>query len=1196
MAEDKNKGRDQAARTRGAESSSSSTAAGIGIKNKSGSSAEGPYQILKGTWKEMEKIAGRPLDRQSPQDNDIAFQLYTKRSEKALEQNGIDITPGNTYALHVFGPTGGVDYLKRMKSNPNGLATDGMSSAIVNGNKAFFYGKDGKPRTNMDSYSALSARVGGASDPGAITNAKEQQRQEYVAQQQQAQAQAGQQQQIEQEQAAEQEVPEEITQQDPNALTKPMQQTSALSQSSNAAGIMFNGDNTNPGKFVLPEMPQAPEGVATSGDASMKAKTFSFGGSFMTEGPSDTIRPQRTPVLTAAQQAYMVKREAQKVKNAARLAPLEASRQQWVDSNPGKTMDDYWKWQKQRNRGDDAGLDGMIGIGQSENKGSCAPGVNKKKAAASSGMVNYAFGGEVDPVKGAKPTKVSKSAISSSVIGTTGLGSGQANNNMNFNTKQIVNYQPGVTNEAMGDGFYLYSKRQSDPGFNVDRDREFVKQAEMMAVQRTPEWSAYMKNEALKKAAPVNQGVVSFADGGEINNGALNDFNVGGSHEENPNGGIAQGIAPNGEVNTVEEGETKMGQYVFSDRLTLDKKDVENLYLPKETAGMTYAEASKFINEFLEENPFDIIIKRTVLSQLDSLKIGNDRSRKYKEQEQDIIEGTDMDPEKIMQKAMAVNQGQSQEEPSEPKQSAEVEAQAPQAGPAEQQFTFGGAMNEYAEGGSMWSGDGILSKKNAGANVTAGLGAASAGVQMGMEAFKKFDANNLDTRIGHASTGGAAVSGALKGATAGAALGPWGAAAGAVVGGALGLIGAGRQNRAANAQDMNISGDAYNSQYGAGARDSDETVIAAYGGKQRQLRWGDNPEDPIGPAENSNPGNTIPRYFMQDPYGELSRFSKQEKYMPGLMAKEAMRPMSVPGTVGFGQHRFKPNTPGALHSYTFGEKENKDVFDSSAASSRFLKNTADAEKSFKGASDRSQFASHGDEKLPFKMKGESALGYAGAVGALSNYINSRKEKPRTIKSEQLSKYSTPNYYDESIIENKMNQEMNNRQQESLVNSGGSAAAARAMSMAGSNEVNKLKSDSYFKMFEVNNGIRSADQAETQRIEDSNVVGRNNDYQSNLAEQDYVQGRKERARDNLFSSVNSIGQEQNDRNLIYNMSKGYRSDGTYDPEGNKDLLGRTMSFMGRNRRENGGLASLADMIGSQTEEQKHLEYIKRKYNG
>jgi hypothetical protein len=43
----------------------------------------------------------------------------------------------------------------------------------------------------------------------------------------------------------------------------------------------------------------------------------------------------------------------------------------------------------------------------------------------------------------------------------------------------------------------------------------------------------------------------------------------GGTHEENPYGGVPMGIGTNGKMNTVEEGEVKFGDYVFSNRLSL---------------------------------------------------------------------------------------------------------------------------------------------------------------------------------------------------------------------------------------------------------------------------------------------------------------------------------------------------------------------------------------------------------------------------------------------------------------------------------------------------------------------------------------------------------------------------------------------------------------------------------------------------
>lgn len=80
--------------------------------------------------------------------------------------------------------------------------------------------------------------------------------------------------------------------------------------------------------------------------------------------------------------------------------------------------------------------------------------------------------------------------------------------------------------------------------------------------------------------SPINPVEAGFAYGGymgnnevgEINSTDVTEFNTGGSHETNPNGGIPQGIGPNGKVNKVEAGEVKIKKgkgdaYVFSDRL-----------------------------------------------------------------------------------------------------------------------------------------------------------------------------------------------------------------------------------------------------------------------------------------------------------------------------------------------------------------------------------------------------------------------------------------------------------------------------------------------------------------------------------------------------------------------------------------------------------------------------------------------------
>lgn len=120
--------------------------------------------------------------------------------------------------------------------------------------------------------------------------------------------------------------------------------------------------------------------------------------------------------------------------------------------------------------------------------------------------------------------------------------------------------------------------------------------------------------------------------------GLLNEFNEGGTHEENEFGGIPQGQSQDGSLNTVEEGETRMGDFIFSNRMKLSLADTEEFYLPKDIADLTFAEASKKLNEALENSPFDIILRKTIEIQLDSLSYANEKAKMMKEMDEKASE------------------------------------------------------------------------------------------------------------------------------------------------------------------------------------------------------------------------------------------------------------------------------------------------------------------------------------------------------------------------------------------------------------------------------------------------------------------------------------------------------------------------------------------------------------------------------
>ena len=98
-----------------------------------------------------------------------------------------------------------------------------------------------------------------------------------------------------------------------------------------------------------------------------------------------------------------------------------------------------------------------------------------------------------------------------------------------------------------------------------------------------------------------------FAYGGDFNNG-ITSFEGGGTHEENPYGGILQGMGDNGMPNLVEEGEVKWNDYIFSNRLTI-QEDIEETLLPKSIRGKSYADAAEYLQKESKERELDPISK-----------------------------------------------------------------------------------------------------------------------------------------------------------------------------------------------------------------------------------------------------------------------------------------------------------------------------------------------------------------------------------------------------------------------------------------------------------------------------------------------------------------------------------------------------------------------------------------------------------
>ena len=142
-------------------------------------------------------------------------------------------------------------------------------------------------------------------------------------------------------------------------------------------------------------------------------------------------------------------------------------------------------------------------------------------------------------------------------------------------------------------------------------------------------------NDVYALGGPLHSHGADWSDG-------LITIDNGGSHEQNPNGGVQQGIAPDGQPNLVEEGEVIWNNdYVFSKRLKVPKA-VRNKYKLRGNKPLSFADAALQLNKEMEERPNDPISKRGRNSMLAKLADVQEEKRAniaLKEQQDNMLQG-----------------------------------------------------------------------------------------------------------------------------------------------------------------------------------------------------------------------------------------------------------------------------------------------------------------------------------------------------------------------------------------------------------------------------------------------------------------------------------------------------------------------------------------------------------------------------
>ena len=143
---------------------------------------------------------------------------------------------------------------------------------------------------------------------------------------------------------------------------------------------------------------------------------------------------------------------------------------------------------------------------------------------------------------------------------------------------------------------------------------------------------ALMSREPLSnKDTGLFNTINQFANGGQTGNGVTT-FNNGGTHEENPLGGIPQGIGANGLPNLVEEGEVKYKDYIFSDRLRAKQSTLAEVGLPNKYIGKTYGDIAKNLQKESAERPNDPISQKGLADMMQRLKTAQESTRAQKMQ------------------------------------------------------------------------------------------------------------------------------------------------------------------------------------------------------------------------------------------------------------------------------------------------------------------------------------------------------------------------------------------------------------------------------------------------------------------------------------------------------------------------------------------------------------------------------------
>lgn len=182
--------------------------------------------------------------------------------------------------------------------------------------------------------------------------------------------------------------------------------------------------------------------------------------------------------------------------------------------------------------------------------------------------------------------------------------------------------------------------------------------------------------------------------------------NAGGSHEENPNGGVQIGVDEQGTPNLLEEGEPVYKDYVYSDNIKASERFLKDNNIPEKYAGELYSYIADKLFEEAEERPNDPISRNGLEAMLGRLADAQEAQKAYNDQRKLERELKNLSPEEMvaLEQMLAEGEQQMQREQIQPQVEPEQivpEQIVPEQVIPEQVMGCGGKINKHADGGHV---------------------------------------------------------------------------------------------------------------------------------------------------------------------------------------------------------------------------------------------------------------------------------------------------------------------------------------------------------------------------------------------------------------------------------------------------------------------------------------------------------------